>query len=133
MVICREKYFFIFSQLVCKDYVFVKFFRVRNSIFRSFRSLQKIDRDCIDLSIAKNNRFDREKKSIFRMFFDSFPPFLCQKIESLPSIFDFFLKIDTIDSLSSIFRSVDHKKDRFDRKTDYRIPNTEIFKKQCTT
>ena len=65
--------------MVCKDYVFVKFFRVGNSIFRSFRSLKKIDRDCIDLSIAKNNRFNREKKVFFVCFLTVFPPFYAKR------------------------------------------------------
>ena len=62
--------------------------------------------DRIDLPITKNDRFDR--KNVF---------FVCfSQINLIDSI---FLKIE------SIFRS--QKNNRFDRKTDDRIPNPGIF------
>ena len=54
----------------------------------------------------------RSKKTLFSHVFDSFPPSLCQKSESLPSIFPLFLQIDGIDLLSSLF-----KKERRERLT----------------
>ena len=74
---------------------------------RSRWSLKKINSewiDLVDLWITKNDWFDQEKKRMFVCFWQ-FSPFLCQKIKTLPSIFDLrsFLKIDGIDLFSSIF------------------------------
>ena len=72
------------------------------------------------------------------MFLKVFPPFLCQKIESLPSILALwsFLKIDVIDLLLSIFekdlpwsnRSFDHKKCAIQAKNQWL--NSQPCKKQ---
>ena len=88
----------------------------------SRRSLKNIDLIIFKIAsfFRSQKRSIRSNKTYFSYVFDSCPPFLRQKIESLPSIFDFrsFLKIDGIHSLSSIFeknqhwsnRSFDHKK-----------------------
>ena len=105
--------------------------RVGNSIFlssilRSFRSIKKIDCDRINLinyKTQKNDRFDREKYVCLVCFRQCFPA-LCQKIESLMSIFALFWRLTgliryhrslkTIDliifKIESILRSYDHKK-----------------------
>ena len=120
--------------------------RVGNSIFlssilRSFRSLKKIDCDRIDLinyKTQKNDRFDREKYVCLVCFRQCFPA-LCQKIESLMSIFALFRRLTgliryhrfwkrSIWSFSRSNRSYDltiTTNDRFGRKTDDRIPNLE--------
>ena len=65
--------------------------RVGNSIFRSFWSLKKIDRDRIDLvnfekcwlwwnlSFDHNKRSIHSKKMHFSFVFDSFPPFYAKR------------------------------------------------------
>ena len=78
-----------------------------------------------------------EKKTYFSYDFDSYSPFLCQKSKSLPSLFaqslffkdwwdrfaygHSFVKNDGSDSRAN--RSLDHKNERFARKTDDPIPN----------
>ena len=66
--------------------------RVGNSIFRSF-DLSIVKRDRFDLfqylfelSITKNDRFDQKNTYFSHVFTVS--PFLCQKIDSLASIFE---------------------------------------------
>ena len=116
---------------------------LRSSIFLSFQSLKKIDRDWIDLVdlflkidsiIFKIESIGRSQKTIDSYVFDSFPPFLCQKIESLPSIFDLFKRltwsIRSCQSFSRLNRSIDlsiTKDDRFDQKTDDRISNPDLL------
>ena len=57
------------------------------------------------IKIFRSQKTSDLKKSIFLYVFDSFPPFLFQKSELLPSIITIqsFLKIDGIDSFLSIF------------------------------
>ena len=102
---------------------------------RSFDLFDLYKRSTVIVSIFRSQKTidSIERKKYFSYVFWQFSPLFMPKDRIAPVHLRFFLKIDTFDSLSSIFRSVDHKKDRFDRKTDYRIPNTEIFKKQCTT
>ena len=130
----RKKVFFVCFLTVFPPFYAKRSNRSRRSSIFSKDRRDRTDRfqDKIDLLITKNNRFDGEKYEIFVCFWQ-FSPLFMPKDRIAPVHLRFFLKIDTIDSLSSIFRSVDHKKDWFDWKTDYRIPNTEIFKKQCTT
>ena len=93
----------------------------RSSIFWSFLSLKKIVRDRIDLvDLWKRSTVNEsilsifgsqktidsiKKKNVCFVCFWQFSPFICQKIKTLPSIFDLrsFLKIDGIDLFSSIF------------------------------
>ena len=81
--------------------------------------------DRVDRSITKNDRF---------ICFWQFSPLLCQKIESLPSIFDLFKRltwsIRSCRSFSRLNRSIDlsiTKDDRFDQKTDDRISNPDLL------
>ena len=67
----------VFGTKVLAYFIYVDRSIKIESIFRSL----VIDRS------KKNDRFDR-KNRIFRMFLTVFPPFICRKIESLPSIFD---------------------------------------------
>ena len=69
------------------------------SIFRSFRRSA-----VIELIFWSQKTIDFiEKKTYFSYDFDSVSHFLCQKIESLPPIFDLF-------KMELIFQSFDHKK-----------------------
>ena len=74
------------------------------------------EKDCKDQKIEdqKINKIDRSRQSLKKIkkiklllsiFVFDFPPYLCQKIKLLPPILALqsFLKIDGIDSLSSIF------------------------------
>ena len=115
--------FLIFKKIVCDRIYLVNPWQrltVIESIFRYF------NKKTINLI---------EKKNIFFLMFLTVFLLLCQKIKSLPSIFD-ILKIDGIDLLSLIFkqdwawlyqsrRSL--KNDRFDKKNDDQIPNLTFY------
>ena len=89
-------------------------------IFRSFSRIDGIDSILFKIkSIFQSQKtIDLIEKNVFYLCFWQFPPFLCQKMKSLLSIFVLrsFLKINGIDSLSSIKK--DCKKDQFHQKTD---------------
>ena len=104
-----------------------------NRSHRSLRKIKKIEsfssifeKDWKDL-IALRKRVIRLKKCIFRIFL-TVPPFLWQKIESLPSILE---DRPWSNWSSRSLKNIDHKRidllitkiDRFERKTDYRVPN----------